>query len=285
VTLEPAVAGSWYPASESALAEVVDRWLGRASVPPASARPVGLIAPHAGYAYSGEVASHGFRTVLGARYARVIVVGPSHYAAFRGAVIPDADAYRTPLGAVELDRGALEALRQAEGFEMNGAAFRPEHSVEAEIPFLQRALAPGWRLVPVLVGGGSSGPMAARIARGLRALAGPDTLVVASSDFTHFGVRFGYVPFRDEIPDRIRELDMGALRLIEATDADGLEVYLEKTGATVCGRDAIGVLLRMLPPGTRATLLCYDTSGRLTGDWSHTVSYASVVFGSSAWTS
>jgi hypothetical protein len=107
---------------------------------------------------------------------------------------------------------------------------------------------------------------------------GPDTLVVVSSDFTHFGPRFGYVPFESDVPNRIRELDMGAVRLIEALDAGGFERYVLETGATICGRDAIDVLLRALPRGVVGKLAAYDTSGNLAGDWDHSVSYAALTF-------
>lgn len=276
-TLGPAVAGRWYPASPPELRSLVDELL--AAAPQADGRNVvALVAPHAGFAFSGAVAAHAFRAIEGARVERVILIGPSHHVGFRGAVVPDADHCLTPLGSVPLDRAALDRLRTSPGYATHNDAFRPEHCLEAEIPFLQRTLAPGFELVPVLIGGGSSGAVAQEVADGLAPLVGPGTLVVASSDFTHYGVGFGYVPFRDAIPERIRELDHGAIGRIESGDVSAFEEYLGRTGATVCGRDAISVLLRAMAPGLRCELAAYDTSGRITGDWSHTVSYASLVF-------
>jgi AmmeMemoRadiSam system protein B len=275
----PAVAGTWYPGDGPSLARAVDGYL-EAAEPQAQAggRVIGLIEPHAGYVYSGAVAGRGFRAVRGCRYARVIVIGPSHYEGFRGAALPDAEVYRTPLGDVPLDRKAIETLARNPRFTIASRPFHPEHSLEAEIPFLQRALEPGWRLLPVLVGAGTSGTVAQEVADALRAIAEPATLVVVSSDFTHYGPRFGYVPFKEDVPNRLRTLDMGAVRLAEALDADGLETYVRETGATICGRDAIGVLLRLLPRGTTGSLAAYDTSGNLTGDWHHSVSYAALTF-------
>jgi len=112
----------------------------------------------------------------------------------------------------------------------------------------------------------------------LEPLMDSETLVVVSSDFTHYGPGFGYVPFRDLVPERIRQLDMGAVERILEFDREGLGRYVAETGATICGRVAIDVLLGMLGPGTRAELVAYDTSGRMTGDWSHSVSYASISF-------
>ena len=273
----PVVAGAWYPSKPDELAREVDRLLERARVHPGA--PVrALIEPHAGFTYSGAVAAHGFRHVQGKAYSRVILLGPSHYAAFRGAALPPADVYRTPLGDVPLDVDSLRALAKVPGFATMGQPFEPEHCLEAEVPFLQRSLVPGWHLLPVLIGSGSAGPSAQEVADGIRPYLDAETLIVVSSDFTHFGRGFGYVPFDRDVPDRIRELDLGAVGYISAGDFMGFGSYLDRTGATICGRDAIDVLLRLLPMAARGSLVSYATSGQMTGDWGHTVSYAAIVF-------
>jgi hypothetical protein len=280
----PAVAGSWYPASREALRREVSRLLREAAAigTPggwAGETPAALIAPHAGYIYSGTVAAAGFRLLEARPVALVLLLGPSHYEAFDGATLPASAAYRTPLGDVPIDAGVVERLARRPGIRITDRPFGTEHSLEAELPFLQEVLAPGWRLVPVLVGAGSTRAGLDQVAAALGDLLGPDTLVVVSSDFTHFGPRFGYVPFHDDIPRRIRELDLGALERILAGDRRGFESYVRDTGATICGRDPIAVLLRLLPEACPAALVAYDTSGRMTSDWAHSVSYASVVFG------
>lgn len=277
----PAVAGQWYSAAAPALRAEVEGLLSRARSRGGGAParvPIALIVPHAGYMYSGEVAANGFASIEGRRYSRVILLGPSHYASFRGGMLPQAAAYRTPLGEVPLDVAAIARLRARDGFAASDRPYGPEHSLEAEIPFLQVALEPGFALLPVLVGGGSMGPDAQRVADGLRDLLGEDVLLVVSSDFTHYGARFGYVPFTTGVPERIRGADMEAIRRIESLDVEGFEELMTRTGLTVCGRDAVDVLLRLLPPGTRGRLVAYDNSGRMTGDWAHSVSYASIAF-------
>ncbi len=276
----PVVAGTWYPRDADALARDVDAMLDRAPVPAKAEEGtvVALIAPHAGYVYSGETAAHGFRRIRGARYERVLLLGPSHFARFRGAALPEGEVLRTPLGDVPIDIEAVEALRERPGFATVAGAFDREHCIEAELPFLQRALVPGWRAVPLLLGSGTTGASAQSVADGLRALLGPGTLMVVSSDFTHYGAAFGYLPFQECVPEKLRELDLGAARLAEARDAEGFESYADRTGATICGRDAIGVLLRLLPANATASLAAYDTSGRMTGDFGHSVSYATLVF-------
>jgi len=277
-TIGPAVAGTWYPGEASALAEAIDRMLADAAGASETTPIAAVIAPHAGYVYSGTVAARGFRHVTGSAPRRVIVLGPSHHAAFRGGALPASRRYRTPLGDIPIDADAVVGLAGRSGFRVDDGPFRPEHCLEMELPFLQRTLEPGWRLLPVLVGGGSAGEATALIADGLRDVVDEETLCVVSSDLVHFGPRFGYVPFRDRIEDRIYRLDHEAIRLVSAVDRAGFEEYLSRTGATICGRDAIDVLLRLLPGNARGTLAAYDSSGRMTGDWGHTVSYASIVF-------
>lgn len=276
--LGPTVAGSWYPAERESLAREVDLHLARAPEVSGSGAVAALIEPHAGFRYSGAVAACGFGHVRAARFARVLLLGPSHHFAFAGCALPSATAYRTPLGEVEIERDVIDPLAGDAGIRIGDEPFRPEHSLEAEIPFLQRCLVPGWRLVPVLIGAGTEGDAAQRVADRLRPLVEPQTLVVVSSDFTHYGPRFGYVPFVDDVPERIRKLDMGALRHILDWDRAGFEAYVLDRGATICGRDAIGVLLRLIPGGLAGRLAGYDTSGCITGDFAHSVSYASVVF-------
>jgi len=200
------------------------------------------------------------------------------------AAVPDAaTAYRTPLGDVAIDLAAVAALRASGPFRADDRMFEPEHAVESELPFLQRVLAPDIPIVPVLLGGRASHDDAERIADALRPYRNASTLFVVSSDFTHFGPRFGYVPFDDDVPARIRELDLGAVAAIEAGDARAFARYVETTGATICGHRAIDVLLVLAGGPVGATLLEYDTSGRMTGTWDHSVSYAAIAVPAEGW--
>ena len=280
-TLGPAVAGTWYLSGARELQEQVDGLLRTPRAPKDTASlgvPSALISPHAGFVYSGAVAGQGFGRLRGSSPRRVLVMGPSHYASFQGACLPAAGAFRTPLGSVPLDRDTIDRIGRKPGFRIDDGPFGPEHCLEAEIPFLQRVLAAGWSLIPVLMGGGSPSRSVGHVVDALAPLVDSDTLVVVSSDFTHYGPGFGYVPFHELVPERIRQLDMGAVERILELDREGFGRYVAETGATICGRTAIDVLLGMLESGTRAELAAYDTSGRMTGDWSHSVSYASISF-------
>jgi MEMO1 family protein len=275
---ESALAGGWYTADPEQLQAQVDGFLNGAApgVPKGEIRA--LIVPHAGYAYSGPTAGQVVSLVKGREYRRVLVLAPSHHSGFHGLSIADVNAYRTPLGDVPLDLDAVKALRASPLVGSHAEAHAHEHSIEIELPLLQRALAPGWRLVPVLVGQLGPGDVQAA-ADLLRPLADEHTLVLVSSDFTHYGPRFGYQPFPpgSQVAEHIRALDEGAIERILAKDAEGFLAYQADTGITICGYRPIAILLRMLGPGARVERVAYAASGALTGDWSNSVSYAGLV--------
>jgi AmmeMemoRadiSam system protein B len=177
----PAVAGMFYPAGAGALRDTVDRLLDGVGPDERPGLPRALIAPHAGYTYSGPVAASAFSRVTGAgaSFTRVVVIGPSHYVSFRGIAAPRALAFGTPLGEVPLDRAALEDLP---GVVRADEPHRREHAIEVELPFLQRVLG-GFALVPLVVGDTTEEEVAAA----LQPFADdPATLIVVSSDLSHF---------------------------------------------------------------------------------------------------
>ena len=274
---EPHLAGRWYPAAPAALARRVEELLAAGGSP----RPgvVAVVVPHAAYEYSGPTAARAF-AAAGAGVRRAIVLAPSHFAGFRGAALLPMSGYRTPLGVVPIDAEAAAALARASLVRPNPALFMREHAVEIQLPLLQ-GLAPECALVPLLVGSLEPGDAAA-LAAALRSLLEPGTLLVASSDLTHYGRRFDYLPVpptdASAVAAAVRRLDEGALERIVARDADGFAAYVERTGATICGRHPIEVLLRALPAGARGERLAYTTSLEVTGDYEHTVSYAAVAF-------
>jgi AmmeMemoRadiSam system protein B/AmmeMemoRadiSam system protein A len=275
---ESALAGGWYPADPKELSDYVDGLLDAAKAEPAQGPIRALIAPHAGYVYSGATAAQVFSLVRGGVYRRLMVLAPSHRSGFEGLSIADVDAYETPLGRIPLDTEAIAGLRGSGLVISDPGAHAREHAIEIELPLLQRALVPGWKLIPVLVGR-LDGDDYAEAADLLRPLADDGTLVVVSSDFTHFGPRFGYMPFPpdQEAPEHIRALDDGAIERILARDGPGLLDYQEKTGITICGYRPLALLLHMLPADAQVQRVAYATSGELTGDWSSSVSYAALV--------
>ena len=190
--LKSELAGMWYTDDPEELAREIDVYL--AAVEAGPANPVmALLLPHAGYRYSGMVAAHGVKQVEGKSFSRVVVIGPSHRVALMDAVsIPDISAIETPLGQIGIDRDLVERLWEDDLFESHLHAHTHEHSVQIELPFLQRALG-DFKLVPIVCG--QLGEIAAkRIAATLLDHIDEETLVVISSDFTHYGRTFDYIP-------------------------------------------------------------------------------------------
>jgi AmmeMemoRadiSam system protein B len=179
----PAVAGLFYPAGAAALGREVDALLAAA---PGSAEPPpkAVIAPHAGFVYSGPVAAAAYARLrpLREKIRRVVLLGPAHRVPFRGMALPGAAAFRTPLGDIPLDAAALARLKALPGIKELPAAHAAEHSLEVHLPFLQRVLA-RFALVPILVGDAEP----AAVAAVLDALwGGPETVIVVSSDLSHY---------------------------------------------------------------------------------------------------
>jgi len=270
------IAGSWYPGDRHKLSALVEGLLRQANVPKLQGRIFGLIAPHAGIQFSGEAAACAYGVLRGSGVKRVILIGPSHYHGFRGLAVSGVTAYETPLGRIPVDRAGADALTKHLLFQGPRAAELPEHSLEMHLPFLQ-TVAPACELLPI-VAGHLTPDQCEDAAREISALLDTRTIVAASSDFTHYGRRFGYMPFYKNVRDNLRTLDTGAIDHILAKDCSAFLNYVAETGATICGATPIALLLNMLPPSCRGSLLSYYTSGDILGDYTDTVSYASIVF-------
>jgi len=274
-------AGRWYPKDAEALAARVDDLLKQASPPEPAGKPVAIIAPHAGYRFSAPVAAEAYAALRGHTFQRVIVLAFSHQHSLmhRGIDVPKhLAAYSTPLGELPLDRQACETLLANDLFSSRPGLDRGEHSLELQLPFLQRVLGE-FRLVPLLVGQ-LEPEEHTRAAAAILPLLDGDTLLVTSTDFTHFGPNFGYVPFTRDIPDKLHALADGAAAPIQVADFDGFQAHLDKTDDTICGRVPVALLLRILSMrgGAEGVRAAFDTSGRLLKDWSSSVTYQSFVF-------
>jgi hypothetical protein len=271
-------AGQWFPADAKDLRQMVDGFLAGGGATEISRPPVALIAPHAGYPYSGAVAGKAYAAVKGGTYKRVILLGPSHRAAVRGASVLRVDTFETPLGRIPVDAAARDALLACPVVREQPAAHAGEWSVENQLPFLQVALK-DFAMVEVLVGV-MTPTERATLAEVVRKLADAETLLVVGTDFSHYGPRFGHVPFTDRVPQRLADLNDRAVAAIRALDAAGWDRFIAETGDTVCGEAAVGLLLEAMKPwpDLESERVAFDTSGRITGDWENSVTYASIVF-------
>ncbi len=253
-----AVAGSFYPGDPSALAAEVAAYLAEAPRG-GNAPPKAIIAPHAGYMYSGAIAGSIYRRLEGLRgtVRRVVLAGPAHRVYVAGIAVPAARAFATPLGEVPLDTQALARLRELAFVEVSDRAHALEHSLEVHLPFLQSVLGP-FALVPLVVGDASPEQMAAALEL---LWGGPETLVVVSSDLSH------YLPY-----DSARGIDGATARAIVSMKAD-----LEPEEA--CGAAPINGLLRV----ARARHLAAETvdlrnSGDTAGGLDRVVGYGAFAF-------
>ena len=278
--MESTLAGSWYDADPGRLKRKLDEYLRQADVE-ANPSIFAVVVPHAGYDYSGSCAAFGAKALAAnPRLHRVVVLGFTHRIHLPNvASVPMCEsAYCSPLGETAIDAKAIAALARNPLFADVPASRRGENSVEMALPLLQAALAGReWTLVPVTLGQLDDRARMG-VADALRPLLDDQTALVVSSDFTHYGPQFGFVPFRRDVEANLRKLDGGAIQAILTGDGPGFDSYCAITGATICGQDPIGVLTRLLPPRFDARELAYDTSGRIVGDFEHSVSYASLAF-------
>jgi AmmeMemoRadiSam system protein B len=256
----PAVAGSFYPADAGRLRAAVEGYLAAANGSRAAATPKAVIAPHAGYVYSGPVAGHAFAALGEAAWAvrRAVVVGPAHFVPFRGIAMPGAASFRTPLGEAPLDRAAIETLRDLPQIRVADAPHEPEHALEVELPFLQALLA-DFALVPLLVGEATQGEVAEVLER---LWGGPETVLVISSDLSH------YEPY-----ERAKEHDAATAATIERLDARSLGPR------DACGwLPVAGVLVAAGRRGMQATRLDLRNSGDTAGPKDQVVGYGAWAF-------
>ena len=247
-----AVAGSWYPGDAERVRAEVEGYLADVPAQPLPGRLVGLIAPHAGLRYSGPVAAHAYAPLRGWRRLTAILVGPSHRMAFDGVALFPRGTFETPLGRVPIDEEAAERVRQAAGVVFaDPRPHRDEHSLEMQLPFLQHLVAE-LRIVPLLMGSQTRAEVDALSAGLAAAATGPDVVLVASSDLSH------YHPA--PIANR---LDASVVAEVEALRPDGLMDLLEKSHEHACGGGPmVAVMKASAAAGARqARILRYADSG------------------------
>lgn len=259
---ESAIAGTWYPGDAAALRRTVTGYLDHVTPQTLPGQVVMLVAPHAGYRYSGQVAAHAYAQVRGAAFARVILFGPLHrpiWGSQLGAFMaPVEDAYCTPLGQAPLDRDFIAALGQR--VALTPVRGDEEHSLEIELPFLQIALA-SFRLVPIMFGEHISEPgVVARLEKLAEALASlwdEQTLIVSSTDLSHL----------NNYADVVRT-DRKLVALVDAFDVAGLAAALAAGAVQACGATGLitGLLAAQKLGAQGARVLTYASSGDVTGD-------------------
>jgi hypothetical protein len=269
----PAVAGSFYLADPAALTKMVDGFLAKANQAPLDA--VALVAPHAGHEYAGQVAAYAYASLKGRKIDRVVLLAPSHYEAFRFASVYDGSAYSTPLGQVPVDRAfaaklaSMDPLIKLSGLGHTPGPDKMEHSVEVQLPFLQRTLGQ-FQLVPIVMGDQSYELCRAVGVAVAKLVAGTNTLIVASSDLSHYHTY-----------DEAEKIDHKTLKAIEEWDYLSMSRNFEQGVWEACGGGPIiaAMIASERLGASQARVLKYANSGDVAiGDKSRVVGYGAVAF-------
>ena len=274
-----AVAGGFYPADPKELSQMIDDMLAKATPPPVDGEILAAVAPHAGYPYSGPVAAWTYAALKGHKYSRVVLIAPSHYVAFNFTSVYDGDAYTTPLGTIPVDKEfARRLVKMSSTIQLSDKGHQatqdaPEHSVEVELPWLQKVLG-NFELVPIVMGDQSyesSRALGVALAKMLRDKANGDgdTLVLASSDLSH------YHPY-----DEAETIDHKTLHALEAWDYFSMSRNFETRLWEACGGAPIvaAMIYAERMGANKAEVLKYANSGDTSGDHSRVVGYSADLF-------
>ncbi|HEY6007815.1 MAG TPA: AmmeMemoRadiSam system protein B [Geobacteraceae bacterium] len=265
---EPAVAGAFYPAGKRELQEAIDRCLAAARTVPVEGRLLGLIAPHAGYEFSGGVAGVAHARLKGSGITTVILIGPSHHAPLRGAAVFTRGAMRTPLGTVRINERVASSLVSAEaGISADPAPFAREHSLEVQLPFLQRTLEK-FTIVPILIGipnRESFAVLSEKLATILRD--DEHAIILASTDLSHYHDSTTAKRMDDSVIDKVERLAIG-----------DLENSLMGGEGEMCGGYPVLITLTTVKKAgaTNGVLYAYAHSGMANGDNRRVVGYAAL---------
>lgn len=262
------IAGTWYPNHPKTLAQMVDQFLQAADGSGPDGKPLAILAPHAGLRYSGPVAGYSFNCLRGLRPEVVVVIGPMHHLHTAPLLTSGHEAYETPLGVVKVDKDSVEhihhSLKESLGYGLTRIREDPEHSVEVELPFLQRLFG-DFLLLPIMIVNQHLA-VAEALGRALaEALRGRSVVMVASSDLSHY------------YPQEVAQtLDGELLRRLERFDAKGVVEAQDEGVGYACGRGAISAVLWAAQRlgASQVKILRYATSGDVSTDYTSVVGYA-----------
>ncbi|XP_003385587.1 PREDICTED: protein MEMO1-like [Amphimedon queenslandica] len=281
-------AGSWYSGSGDKLTSQLEEWLGKATSSGAKHAPArAIIAPHAGYSYSGPCAAYAYNQIIPAGIKRVFILGPSHHKYMPDCALSACSHYETPLYNLEIDREIYHSLYSTGKFsQMDVRTDEDEHSIEMHLPYIAKVMESkrgSFTIVPILVGALKPDKEAEYGQLLHKYLLDEQNLFVISSDFCHWGKRFQFTYYDKEhgpIHSSIEALDRMGMSLIEALDTKGFQKYLQTYRNTICGRHPIGVLLNAIDAaqGEKSFVLKftqYAQSNRCTAASDSSVSYAS----------
>jgi AmmeMemoRadiSam system protein B len=279
----PKFAGTFYESSETLLQKQIDDCFsgkrGPGEVPgKRKGALVGVIAPHAGYPYSGMCAAWSYKVIAESEIPDLyIIIGPNHHGAGSGISV---ETFQMPFGLVRTDLDFANKLAAKGTLKVNEKIHQEEHSIEVQLPFLQFTLGretEKLKVLQILVGNDIDLKKAALDLKETLMDTGKKAVFILSSDFTHYGMDYHYVPFVEKIQESIYELDQEVIAPILKGDVNAWTLMLSEKDLTVCGVNAIELFLRTVK-FHKADLEAYYTSGDLVGKYRNSVSYASIIF-------
>jgi len=284
---KPIVAGMFYEDYEEALKKQIEgcflnNKFGPGSLPSKerNKKIIGIIAPHAGYQFSGMGQAWCYKEIAESKLADTYVILGTNHTGIGGSntILED---FETPLGIVKVDIEFAQKLIDSGFITQNKEVHDKEHSIEVQLPFLQFVNKDqDFKILPIAISSNSNyelfGKKIIEIAKEL----GRNVCLICSSDFTHFGINYAYMPFNENVKENLYDLDKKAIEFIQKFDPWPFINYIDETGATICGKDAIATLIsscKTIGGDIKARLLKYYTSGDVVGDYGNAVGYGSIV--------
>lgn len=284
-------ASSWYPKEEKELKDLLQKLIEKAkrkfAIKTDSTKIRAIISPHAGYEFSGEIAAAVYNLLDKDNIDQIIVLAPSHFVAFNGIAFPLFEKYSLPIGIIDLNLSSINKLQKSPKDDFGKKSlvtfsndpFKPEHSLEMQLPFIKYIL-PKVKIIPIVVGHISDKNIREIVLK-IKALITNKTLVVISSDFTHYGKQFDYVPFTKNILLNLKQLDSSVLETIQHQTLQGFEKIIKTTKDTVCGYNPIRILLELIKQNAfgevNTRLVAYGNSYEKSQDLENIVTYASLI--------
>ncbi len=276
---KPAIAGTWYPDRMDKLGTDIDHYLQEAPHPELPGEIVGVVVPHAGYQYSGIVAASAYQAIRGKSYDVVVLIGCAHRVGFQGAALDAVDAYHTPFGDVPVDTEFINRIAALPFYVVkNRRPHDPEHSLEAQIPFLQRVLKPGFKIVPILFGREPGTAYKYLVENIPLLLKGKTALIIASTDLTHFPNYDDSCRIDQRTVEIIASMDQSGLDRIEREE---MKKFVPSLDCVLCAPEATKAVIelsRSLGADKGIVMHRANSGDAVIGDKHRVVGYGAVAF-------
>jgi MEMO1 family protein len=282
---KPIVAGTFYPADFDELSNQINDSFhskfgpGALPIKKRTKEILGIIAPHAGYQFSGQATAWAYKEIAESKLADVyIILGLSHSGSNSCTSL---EGWETPFGIVKVDQNFQKVLMANSGLKQDEETHAKEHSIEVQLPFLQfvnKEYLQQIRIAPIIISEDRNYEEIAQAIVKTIEQTRKNAVIIASSDFTHYGINYGFFPFKNNVKEKMYELDKEAIEHIKNLDAKEFLKYIDNTGATICGRIPISTIIAScrLLGAKKAKLLHYYTSGDITDDYSSAVGYGAI---------